>query len=138
MTAIAAWMISDLAIVQSLKLTLPAVSKRERLLQELAAGMELAMPLDALPDDPIVFLDWEGRIAAYGHAHDETFMMLERMTDGKLLAHQVIGPIVRRGMWEMCKVVATMNSTNAWGSGGVSVSAMLQTLTDFERRMECS
>lgn len=137
MTAIATWMISDLAIVQSLKRKPPKVSKRVRLLQEVAAGMELAMPLDALPDDPIVFLDWEGRVAAYGYAHGETFMMLERMTDGKLLAHRVIGPIVRRGMWEMCKVVAMMNSTNAWGSGGVSVSAMLQTLIDFERRTEC-
>lgn len=110
---------------------------RSCLLQEVNAGMELAIPLDALrPNVPIVFLDWEGRVAACGHPHGERFMMFERMANGKLLAHQVIGPIVRRGMWEMCKVVALMNSTNAWGQDGVSVSVMLQTITDFEHRME--
>lgn len=138
MAAIAAWMVSDLAIVQSLKRERPAVPMRVRLLQEVTAGMEMAMPLDTLRDEPIVFVDWKGRIAAYGHPHGETFVMLERMTNGKLLAHQVVGPVVRRGMWEMCKVVAMMNSTDAWGSGGVSVSEMLQTLIDVERRTECS
>jgi hypothetical protein len=139
MTAVPAWAIDELANVLSVKAQPPPRPMRERLLQEVACGMELAMPLDQLPDMPVVFIDKKARVAAYAWPHAEQFTMLERTLDGLVRAHMVQGPIVRQGMWSLCALVAEVNSGNAWGStledGSVmSVARMLQSMLDFERR----
>lgn len=140
MAAVPTWTIDELAIVRALKAQPPRRPMRERLVQEVARGMELAVPLDRLPERPVVFIDDEARVAAYAWPHAEQFTMLERLQGGMVRAHIVQGPIVRNGMWALCAMVAKINSGDSWGStledGSVmTVAGMLQSMTDFEQRI---
>lgn len=140
MAAVPPWTINELAIVHSVKAHPPPWPMRETLLKEVARGMELAVPMDQLPNVPVVFIDNNARVAAYAWPHAQQFTMLERTVDGLVRAHVVQGPIVRQGMWGLCAVVAEINSGNAWGSpledGSVmSVASMLQSMLDFEQRV---
>ena len=132
--------IDDLAMVYFLRDRPPQQPMRERLHKEIGRGMDLALPLDQVPEQLAVFIDQKARVAAYGWPHGEHFTVIERMSNGFVKVHQIQGPIVRRGMWQLCSVIAVMNNDNSWGKemeGGdtMSVAGMLQTLQDFERRM---
>jgi hypothetical protein len=131
--------VDDLEIVACLRdYGRPKWNLRGRVQKELSAGMMLAMPLDTLDERLIVILDKRARVSAAGYAHGDEFILLERMHNGRTLCHSILGPIVSRGSWSIVGVTAAMNSVNAWGSDGCSLSKVLSDMKQFERRIETS
>lgn len=136
--------VDDLALVDSLKANAdPGGDARAHIKAQVDQGMLCALPLASIDNRMIVMLDRKARVGAVGFPHGPDFLVIERHAGDRIKVHQMPGPILSVGSWELVRVIVAVNSENGWGSTGedgqpLSVESLMRTMHDFERRMGSS
>lgn len=132
--------VDDLALVDSLKANAdPGGDARVHIQAQVDQGMLCALPLASIDNRMIVMIDTKARVGAVGFPHGQDFLVIERHAGDRIKVHQMPGPILSAGNWELVRVIVAVNSQDAWGGPGVdgqplSVESLIKDMHDFERR----
>lgn len=136
--------VDDLALVDSIKANMdPGGDARAHIQAQINKGMLCALPLSSIDNRLIVMIDKHARVGAVGFPHGPEFLVIERHAGDRIKVHSMPGPIVSMGSWNLVRVVVAVNSESGWGSTGedgepLSVESLLNTMHNFERRMDAS